>query len=433
MLISVLACFAAFIWQLWMLRTDRMSLGFPVAYLLSMFVQYLPGTFVDWAAGPSLDSLYYVEIGMRFTAIAVVCFVVGVWLARQSPTTAPSVPVTPDHRKFWLFCLFGGLFTNFIVHRFVADVPTIGTAVIMSGGIWMFGSMMGLRDATLRQDAKATMMWLSALAVFPVITLVNGGFLSFGAQAVIIVVCALTITTPRLWRVLAAALIVAYVGLTVFVNYFQARDNIREAAWHGGGIEQRIDASMEIVKNFQLFDPTDIFVQYALDLRLNRNYFVGLAAERIEHKEVDYLYGKTVWEAAISLVPRALWPGKPVLGGGGNLAADMTGLQLSEKASWGVGSVMEFQINFGTPGVIIGFLLLGWLIGTLDRKAAIANASGELPKAILYFLPAIPLMQPLDSLAEMVGGAAITLVAAYGWKIVWEQWACRITLGTQKA
>ena len=34
---------------------------------------------------------------------------------------------------------------------------------------------------------------------------------------------------------------------------------------------------------------------------------------------------------------------------------------------------MEFQINFGTPGVVVGFLILGWLIGTLDLKAAVAE------------------------------------------------------------
>ena len=51
----------------------------------------------------------------------------------------------------------------------------------------------------------------------------------------------------------------------------------------------------------------------------------------------------------------------------------MTGLELNQDTSWGVGNVMEFYINFGLPGVVIGFLVLGWLIGALDFRAASAE------------------------------------------------------------
>jgi hypothetical protein len=108
----------------------------------------------------------------------------------------------------------------------------------------------------------------------------------------------------------------------------------------------------------------------------------------------------------------------------------MTGLRLSPTTSFGVGNVMEFQINFGIPGVAIGFFVLGWLIGTLDFKVAVAERRGDLGGAILFFLPGIALIQPNGSIVEMTGGAAAALVGAYGWKWAWNLWAAhRASLG----
>ena len=55
----------------------------------------------------------------------------------------------------------------------------------------------------------------------------------------------------------------------------------------------------------------------------------------------------------------------------------MTGLRFNSQTSIGVGNVMELQINFGMPGVAVGFFVLGWAIGKLDLKAAIAERQGE--------------------------------------------------------
>ena len=94
---------------------------------------------------------------------------------------------------------------------------------------------------------------------------------------------------------------------------------------------------------------------------------------------------------------------------------------------------MELYLNFGLIGVVPGMFLLGWLIAFLDRKAAIANASGHLSNAVLYFLPAVPLIQALNSFAELVGGAALAAVAAWGWKLLWTHVIDRMTLGNQVA
>jgi hypothetical protein len=103
----------------------------------------------------------------------------------------------------------------------------------------------------------------------------------------------------------------------------------------------------------------------------------------------------------------------------------MTGLQLSPTTSFGVGNVMELQINFGIAGVVFGFSGLGWLLGMLDSKAAEAESCGDLERLLIFFLVAAALIQPNGSLVEMFSGAAAALVAAYGWRWTWRRFAGR--------
>jgi hypothetical protein len=108
------------------------------------------------------------------------------------------------------------------------------------------------------------------------------------------------------------------------------------------------------------------------------------------------------------------------------VVADMTGLQLEQSnTSWGVGNVMEFQINFGMMGVVLGFLILGYLLALLDYKAATADARGDLSKLMLFFLISVALVQPNGSIVEMSGGCAAAAVAAFVWNRLWQVFSLR--------
>jgi len=82
------------------------------------------------------------------------------------------------------------------------------------------------------------------------------------------------------------------VGSSIFLSYFEHRPEIRAAVWGGGDTDARIDASVAAIKDVKPFDPSDPAQLYALDQRLNQNYFTGLAASRIKAHAVDYLYGR---------------------------------------------------------------------------------------------------------------------------------------------
>jgi len=414
----ILLCIGSLVCLLWLLRKDRISLGLPVAYLFSLLLIHVPGAFAHVVGGDILPNSDLVEVSMRFTAVGSICFVFGVWSARYFSSRIMIRPAVAHHR-FWWFCLFGGWFVVYGLSS-LNRIPSLGAAVNQGGAIWMLGVLMGLRFALQHRNVEGIIIWLGALMVYPILMLLLGGFLSYGAAAIIIVLSALTISAKNRWRLAAAIVVAAFVSLSIFVNYYQHRKDIREQVWGGAPLEERTKSVGEMVKDFEWLNTSNPMHLQALDLRLNQNYFVGLAARRIERGEVQYLRGSSIWEGLLSLVPRAVWPEKPVFAGSPELVSRMTGLRLSPTTSFGVGNVMEFQINFGWTGIIVGFLVLGWLIGILDLKAALAEGRGDLGRVIVFFLPCVALIQPNGSLVELFSSAAAALVAAFLWEFVWK-------------
>jgi len=429
LLISV--CVAAFLWLLWLLRRDQISLGLPIAYLYLLLLIHVPGAFAHIMGRDFLIHSDLTETAMRFTAIGAICFVVGLSLARSSiPEVAFRRNV--DRPQFWWFCLIGGWTCVYGLSP-LYQFPSVSAAVDKGGAIWMLGVLLGLRAALQRHDLKLTVLWLSALMVYPVLMLLLGGFLSYGSVAIILVCSALTISTRSYWSVVTGVAIFTFLSLSIFVSYFQHRNEIRDQVWGGAPLATRIDSVVNTFRDFQWVDPADHHHLIALDQRLNQNYFVGLAARRIEQGQVNYLKGESVRDGLLALVPRAFWPKKPVFAGSPQIVAKMTGLQLSKNTSFGVGNVMEFQINFGTPGVVVGFLILGWLIGKLDLKAAIAENRGDLGSVILFFLPCVALIQPGGSLVELFSSAAAALVGASVWNLGWKRFLRRRSAASKSA
>jgi hypothetical protein len=365
-----------------------------------------------------LTPITYTRTGIILTAIGCVSFVVGVFLIHLPGRLVTPLPAPRGF--YWRFCaIWGGLIT---IVGFLINVPSIGAVVSRGGAIWMLGVLLALRSAYLRRNRGMAFRWLAVLSLYPIFMLLLGGFLSYGAMAVIIVLSGLVVTTRSPVRLGVVSVVLLVFGMSVFQGYFQHRPEIRQAVWNGKAGTDRIDATIQAIKDMKLPSKSDKLQMYALDQRLNQNYFVGLAAQRIDAGYVDYVYGRSLWEGLQALVPRALWPDKPVVAGSPKVVSEMTGLVLSETTSFGVGNVMEFDINFGVPGVIIGFLLLGLLLGALDRAAAETDLKGNLGKTFLYFLPAVALIQPNGSMIELMGGAGAALAAGYAWRLVWFHW-----------
>ena len=423
MTFSILVCIASLFVLLWLLRRDQLSLGLPIAYLGSLLLIHVPGAVAHAATGDRLSGNDYVSTGIFYTAIGCLCFVAGVWLAHVT-TRVQAQPRRADRRAFAYFCLFGGWAFVYGLSP-LNRITSIGAVIETGGAIWMLGTMLGLRAAVQAQNMQRALIWSAALAVYPVLMLLLGGFLSYGAAAVMVVLSILTIYARTYSRVAIGILLASFIGITFFVNYFDHRDDIRESVWGGASMENRMGSITGMFAGFHLIDLNNDKDLTALDVRLNQNMFVGLASARIKQGQVDFLNGESVVDGVIAMIPRAMWPDKPTSAGSGQLVADMTGLRLNEDTSWGVGNVMEFYINFGIPGVVVGFLAFGWLLGMLDFRAAAAERRADFKTVIICFTPAIAMINPGGSLVEMTGGAAAALLAALGWQWGWGMWTSR--------
>jgi hypothetical protein len=358
------------------------------------------------------------QVGITLTAIGSVCFLAGVFFAGTRARLV--IPRPANRTTFARFCLAGGAAATLV--RFFYAVPSVVAIIDRGGLIWMLAIMVGLKSAVTRSSRVAMWRWLAALMIYPLLMLVLGGFMSYGVAAMIIVLSAVVVVARSGRRVIVGCIVASVVGISVFLSYFQNRTEIRGAVWGGAPVERRIDISVAAFKGITLFNPANESHLLALDARLNQNYFAGLAAMRIANGDSHYLYGRTIWDGFLAIIPRVFWPDKPIVAGSGSIVADATGLQLSTSTSFGVGSVMEFDINFGIPGVIIGFLLLGFVLRKLDLKGARSYEEGELGSTLVYFLPAVAMIQPNGSMVEVIGGAAAALMAAYAWRWAWMRW-----------
>jgi hypothetical protein len=113
------------------------------------------------------------------------------------------------------------------------------------------------------------------------------------------------------------------------------------------------------------------------------------------------------------LVPRALWPAKPVQAGSPRIVSDYTGIQFASGTSVGVGQVLELYINFGTVGVLAGFFVIGGLMSWIDVEAGRRLAGGDVGGVVPLFLVGIALLQVGGSFVEASASAGASLTVAW--------------------
>src|SRR6185312_4780282 len=248
MIISILVCIASLLVLLYLLRLDQLSLGLPLAYLGSLLLIHVPGAFAHLVTGDRLQGTEYVQLGILYAAIGCVCFVAGVWFARRTTKTAHT-PRPADRRAFAYYCLIGGwafVYGLSPLHR----VTSVGAVIETGGAIWMLGTLLGLRAAVHAGDIPRALVWAAALAVYPTLMLLLGGFVSYGAAAMMIVMAVLPIYARSYTRAILGIVLVSFVGLTFFVNYFDHRDDIRSNVWGGRSMSDRLESVSDVFTQF---------------------------------------------------------------------------------------------------------------------------------------------------------------------------------------
>ena len=389
-----------------------------LAYFLGLSLIHLPGVLPFLTPGSGLDDFDETQLGFQLTLLGMAAFVAGAVLAGATGQRGAAARGVSAQRRAHLFDRLGrrtlglGVLAYFVLVPLSGRVPSLTSVVSALATLLIVGLWLVLYGASVIADRRRSLATLALLPLLPMATLVTGGFLGYGVYWVLTVVAFLFVIARRRICFYAATPAAVFLGLSFFVTYMGQRVGIREVVWQEqSGLLDRLDRASSLITRFELLDLASPTQAAALDGRLNQNALVGAAVIYHEDGAAPFAYGATIppW----ALIPRAVWPNKPDTGGGGAVVSKYTGILFAGGTSVGAGQVLEFYINFAVPGVLIGFLGLGYLLMRLDQGIMRALAADDMRGLLLRAMPGLMLLQPGGNLLEILVGCVAAYVGAH--------------------
>ncbi len=123
---------------------------------------------------------------------------------------------------------------------------------------------------------------------------------------------------------------------------------------------------------------------------------------------VPFQNGGTYKYFAVALIPRALWPGKPVANSANNFYAINYGITTEEgvqTSSFGASLIGEGYMNFGLLGVLLAMTMQGLILSLLEQVFGGVNAgAGGMAIFIAIF---VSFLNGIGSSAELMFGGII--------------------------
>ena len=424
----LLACWAGvFLLLTWMQWRSKRASGVPLAYAFNLSLLHVPGALcycMEYYAprspilvlnGASLTNTF---VGFYVSLIGFASLVVGVLacsiILPVKNVTKPSLirvnPMVSDRMPgtLLLFSLISFVFLG----RLLGRIPSLGSLTGAGSALSIVAVFLFCYTAYQRGDRSAFWRWVVATSGFPFATVVLMGFANSGTQAAMTVwMLIYRFFKPRLLALLGFVCLL-YGAMTFYVNYMRERDSIRSAVWGRGGIGLRLERMRDMIVHFEPFNVYNHGHLERMDSRLNQNDLVGKAVINLASGRVGYGEGGTLYAAAVAWVPRILWPNKPATGGSGGIVARFTGQVFADNTSVGVGQVMELYVNYGINGVMIGFVIFGFIMRYWDARAAVGLESRDYWSFAKIVLPALGLLQPGGAFSEVVGTVMAYVVFA---------------------
>ncbi len=404
-----------------------LSTGLVYAYLANLWLIHWPAALLyalPWYWNQNSD---VVKAGFNQSVYGVTAFMVGVVCVRLfgqssgrkinrvgSPQLSVSMLKTPEpDYKLSIIYIIAGLISSLILLRIIGHFPTINAVVAVAGQLTVVGLCLACWQAWRDRNYRAFTRWSLAAFAFPLITIVFQGFLSFGTMALINVLAFIATFVRWRPRTLLTGMLIAYLGLSFYAAYMRDRTAIRMVIWGGQSLETRVSRVYQTATSLEWFDLWNLEHLRLIDNRLNQNILVGASVVYLSSGFQEYARGATLQDAAISIIPRVLWPEKPVRAGGNALVTAYTGIPFAAGTSVGIGQVMEFYINFGTTSVIFGFLIFGIFIAFFDLKAAHYLYQGDFQRFTFWFLPGLGFMAAGDSLVVVIASVGAGFLTAF--------------------
>ena len=395
------------------------SVGLPLCYIVSLGMIHWLGALIHFAPFPwrsrpdpftlvGFQEVFWASLAFAVGTFAIAPFILRVLMNHETGAMRPTLS-SQQLRLPYIYIGLGVLFFAVLAPA-LRSLPSIYAASVSGIYLAVVGLCLACYSDYCKGNRLQLVVSLGAVCLIPLITIVTIGFAGYGTGATLLVLTFVaTFYRPR-WHVLLAYGLLGFLGLSLFVTYFRDRPQIRAKVWGGADYSDRIETLYTSLSNFELLDLQNPRHLSSIDARLNQNYLIGRAVRTIELGQEEYAYGGTIYEGLLALIPRILWPEKHVWAGSWGIVSKYARMSFDPSTSVGVGQVMEFYINFGTIGVIAGFLVLSTLIRILDAVAAAHLLAGNWKEFMSWFLPAMSLLMVGGSFVDLFGTAAASAV-----------------------
>ena len=363
--------------------------------------------------------------GLRESTIALIALTVGAefaaWIFRAPPQALdvlpspdqplpPPPPPTPVDPRIVTLLLATGVVMYGVVLPLAGAVSSLTAFASAASTLALAGIVLKCWNAWEEGRARHLLLWIGLSALLPVLTVMTQGFLGYGLAAMLTVLAFVASFYRPRWQFVVAGALLAYLGLSVYVTYMRDRRDIRAVVWANSTVSSRLDRLQMTLNQAEWFDLHDAEHLDRIEKRLNQDSLVGAGIAYLKQNPNEFAGGETLLSAVFAVIPRALWPNKPVVGGSGDLVSRYTGIKFADNTSVGIGQVMEFYVNFATTGVTIGFFIIGALIAAADRLALQALKRQDAIGFTLYFLPGLSALQVGGSFAEITSTAGAAVV-----------------------
>jgi hypothetical protein len=395
----------------------RRQPGFLIySYYIFFFINHWFGAFAHASPWAQFLSSENTVIGFKYSTWGLMALLAGSALFDAFTTRSSARPPTQQQRLALLHeagraAKWGlapvGVLAWILTFTPVAQLPSMG-AVLSVAKQCLILALCLLCWVAWEKRAFQTFWGLVALSmVLPVITVSTSGFIGYGITMVTTILAFIAMFYRPRFHLLLGLTVFIYGGLCLWVGYAANRSDIREAAWGEQNSVKTFNKFVEILTSLQPFDIADQSHLDAIDARLNQNELIG-AAVGVTPDVVPFRDGETVWMAVAAVIPRAIWPEKPDVGGSGNYVSENTLIPFAEGTSVGMGQVFEFYINFGLTGVVIGFLILGAVLRYGDVVCTEALAEANWQGIVKVFLIGSGLVQNAGGSLMEVGASCAT-------------------------
>lgn len=282
-------------------------------------------------------------------------------------------PAHINEQMGWLsFCV--GLLAQLAL-RAVGEIPTLSTAVNCLAALARIGILI------LLVSAMATGRWkrfAMAAGIFAAVS-VSGSFDSGHTfiridTALPLIVIYIASSGMSLKFIVQGVL--GFAAMVPMVSaWMNSREIIRSGYLQGLSLWEKGDVFFgEFFRNLHL--PT---AESFIDLLVTRvDMTEGLAAQVRHQPDLEpYAYGETFYSAFYTLIPRAIWPDKPIVAGGSEFYTRFTGeiRSADDLTSIGIAYPFELYANGGPILVVVGLGVIGFLCARLELKLLSAPKS----------------------------------------------------------